>query len=377
MKDLNKDLHIITLDVPYPPDYGGMIDSYYRIQSLHNIGIQIHLHCFEYGRHHSPELESLCKTVNYYLKKAVLSPHLSLLPYIVSSRNSKLLLDNLCKEDFPVLFDGLHTTFYLDHPSLSTRKKFVRMHNIEHKYFINLSGYEKDPLKKLYFKIESLRLRQYEKILAKADKILSVCAGDDEYFKNKYHNSELIPPFHAYNKIESQPGSGEYCLYHGNLSVSENIAAVEFLISNVFSQIQYPCIIAGKNPAKSLATKSSSFRNIRIVANPDINSMSELIRNAHINVLPSNTRSGFKMKILGSLSLGKHCLVNEKMIVGTGLESLCHVSNSGESMIENINTIMHQPFTDEMIAARESIIFRYYNNVTNATKLASIIFPSS
>ena len=43
-------LHIISFDVPYPPDYGGAIDVFYKLKALNQEGVKIHLHCFEYGR---------------------------------------------------------------------------------------------------------------------------------------------------------------------------------------------------------------------------------------------------------------------------------------------------------------------------------------
>ena len=78
-------LHIVTLNIPYPPDYGGMIDSYYRIKALHDLGVKIHLHCFEYGRTRSPELNRLCETVHYYPRKTSFWFQFSILPYIIFS----------------------------------------------------------------------------------------------------------------------------------------------------------------------------------------------------------------------------------------------------------------------------------------------------
>ena len=39
--------------MPYPPNYGGVIDVFYKIKSLHAIGIKIILHCFKYGKNGS------------------------------------------------------------------------------------------------------------------------------------------------------------------------------------------------------------------------------------------------------------------------------------------------------------------------------------
>jgi hypothetical protein len=371
---LDKELHIITLDIPYPPDYGGMIDSFYRIRALYHLGVRIHLHCFEYGRLHSEELESLCKTVNYYPRNPGILPHLTLLPYTVKSRCSDSLLRNLLKDDFPIFFDGIHTTCFLRHPSLNSRKRFVRTHNIEHRYFSSLASYQKGPLNKICFEIESIRLKRYEKYLREADRLFTISPSDYEYFQNKYHTAELILPFHPYGKIESQKGTGDYCLFHSNLAVSENIAVAEFLIKKVFSRVPYSCVLAGKNPPQHLIKKSSHFSNIRIITNPDIKTMTELIRNAHINILPVYAINGLKLKLLMALCNGRHCIVNERMIRATWLEDLCHVADTAESMIEKINSLMKQPFTVETITAREKIIFRYYDNYINSKKLVSLIF---
>jgi hypothetical protein len=46
----SKHLHIISFDVPYPANYGGVIDIYYKLKALKKQGIKIHLHCYGYGR---------------------------------------------------------------------------------------------------------------------------------------------------------------------------------------------------------------------------------------------------------------------------------------------------------------------------------------
>jgi hypothetical protein len=45
-----KHLHIISFNVPYPLIMAGVIDVFYRIKALHDAGVKIHLHCFQYGR---------------------------------------------------------------------------------------------------------------------------------------------------------------------------------------------------------------------------------------------------------------------------------------------------------------------------------------
>ena len=63
-------LHIISFDIPYPANYGGAIDVFYRIKALHDAGIKIILHCwYKEKRTTEPILESLCEKVYYYKRK--------------------------------------------------------------------------------------------------------------------------------------------------------------------------------------------------------------------------------------------------------------------------------------------------------------------
>jgi len=371
---LTRDLHIVTLNIPYPPDYGGIIDSYYRIRSLHKAGFGIHLHCFEYGREHSPELESLCKSVNYYPRNTFFIKNLSQKPYTVVSRDSAKLLINLTTDSFPILFDGIHTTFWLDHQYLAERMKIVRVHNIEHRYYSTMGRFESNPVKKLYFGLEALKLKLYEKILSHADILLTVSDTDQEYFERTYHNAELIPSFHPCDYIESAEGTGDYIIFHGDLSVNENVLVAEHLISRIFSMVPYRCIIAGKKPPSGLIKRASGYDNISIVPDPDQDQMAELIRNAHINLLFAIAANGLRLKLLIALFSGRHALVNSNITSGTMLALACHVEDSADGIIEKINNLMKIPFTKQEISNREKILEPYSNNF-NVNRLIRLIFP--
>ncbi|HBE42376.1 MAG TPA: mannosyltransferase [Bacteroidales bacterium] len=362
--------------MPYPPDYGGIIDCYHRIRSLHNAGIKVHLHVYEYGRPRSKELETICEEITYYTRDTSIARHFSLLPYSVVSRKSDEMIENLAKDDFPVLFDGIQTTLNLDHPTLKNRKKAVRIHNIEPLYYRTLAKYEKNIIKKLYYSLEAARLRRYEKILSKPDYLLTVSIVDHDYYNRKFGNSVMIPSSHPYDHADISTGKGEYILYHGDLSVNENLAVSEYLITKVFSKVPYRCIISGKNPPAELAFKIAGYGNISLIPNPDNGKMDNLIRNAHINVLPTMASNGLKLKLLISLYCGRHCIVNSTTINGSGLYSLCHIADSPEKMIQKITNLMDQPFTEDMIEDRRKVLSRNHDNKTNAGKLIDLLFPA-
>ena len=136
-------LHIISFDIPFPADYGGVMDVFYKIKALHEAGIAITLHCFQYrDRQPQAELEKYCTKVHYY--KRDLSP-LSMAqslatnkPFITTSRMPSVLLKNLKTDNDPILFEGLHSCGYIAHSALKNRLKIVRMHNVEWEYYHNL-----------------------------------------------------------------------------------------------------------------------------------------------------------------------------------------------------------------------------------------------
>ena len=42
-------LHIVSFDIPYPANYGGVIVIFNQIKALHAAGVKVILHCFQYG----------------------------------------------------------------------------------------------------------------------------------------------------------------------------------------------------------------------------------------------------------------------------------------------------------------------------------------
>ena len=100
---------------------------YYRIKALKELGLKLTLHVFEYGRGKHKELDALGE-VHYYRRKRSIWQLFSGRPFIVQSRKNKLLLEQLLQNDAPILFEGIHTTWYLEHPEIKKRMTLVRMH---------------------------------------------------------------------------------------------------------------------------------------------------------------------------------------------------------------------------------------------------------
>ena len=369
----NFHLNIVSFDVPYPPNYGGVIDIYYKIKALHRQGVKVHLHCFEYGRKPQKSLEEICESVNYYKRKTEKSLLFGALPYIVLSRVSEQMKKNLLSNDYPVLMEGIHSTYYLNDDALAERKTIVRTHNIEHLYYESLARIESNIFKRYYFYNEAAKLKRYH-VLRKAGMIAAISKNDADYFSKKFINVKYIPPFHQFENVEIENGRGDFALYHGNLSVGENNEAALFLLNNVFNDLKIPFIIAGSHPSNELIKAVKNFKHIQLKSNAAPAEINLLIRTAHINVLPTFQATGIKLKLLSALFLGRHCIVNSPMVNHTGLESLCTTADSAEEMKAKIQALFETPFSQSEIEERKKILLEEFSNEKNARKLIAEIF---
>lgn len=370
---MEKHLHIISFDVPYPANYGGVIDVFYKIKALHSQGVKVHLHCFEYGRAEALSLESICEKVYYYKRNMSKSLLFNPLPFVVVTRSSEKLMENLLRDTYPILFEGLHSCFHLNDSRLMGRIKIVRTHNIEHEYYKNLQKVEKSVFKKVYFGMEGKKLERFEKVLKKADYVAAISPADAKELSTRYKNVHHITAFHPNEAVKIKEGFGKFCLYHGNLEVGENNEAALYLVNQVFSKIKTPLIIAGRKPSKDLVAAVANHSHISIKANINTQDIDELIKTAQINVLPTFQATGIKLKLLVALFTGRHCVVNSPMVANTGLEKLCSIQDSPESMTNEITRLFELQFDMQEVQKRETVLIENFSNEINVKKLVELI----
>jgi hypothetical protein len=363
-----KTINIIAFDIPYPANYGGVIDIFHKVKALKENGVGVILHCFEYGRNQSKILNQYCQEVYYYPRKTYTNLFSASKPYIVASRSSTELLQNLLSNDAPILFEGLHTTFYLNHPSLKDRFKLLRMHNIEHLYYKHLEYIERNYFKKYFFRIESERLKKYQRIIKHAQCILAISEQDYGYFSRRHPNVVKCGPFHDNQKVRCKPKRKveDVVLYHGNLAVGENDAAALYLCNYVFPNLPIDAIVAGNSPSGDLKKAIAQCSNVSLKANLTTEEIHDLVSRARVNVLYTNQATGIKLKLINVLYRGGHCVVNDKMIEGTQLEPLVKVGNTSTEIVQRILESLETPFDDSDFEKRKELLDRVYSNQRNA-----------
>lgn len=370
--DREKVLHVVCFTIPWPANFGGAIDLFYKINALHQAGVKIILHAFVYSRSEAPMLEQFCSRVYYYRRDTGIISQLSRLPYIVKSRKKRELLDNLIKDDYPILFEGTHTTAWLNHPLLSGRVKWVRAHNVEHLYYRSLARVEKALWKRIFFSLEAYRLKRYETSLSTATGVMAISRGDEAFWCQLNPNTHLVTAFHGHTELTIETGRGDYVMYHGDLTVAENTNSAEWALK-LCNQIQVPLIIAGKKPSSDLARRVLESSYCQLVSNPDDAKMLDLIRNASVILLPAKQTTGLRLKLLVSLFVGRHCIVSPEMVDNTGLEQLCVIAGSDEEWGRAVKAHFNRPFGIDEVDLRWEHVAPFLDSF-NVQKMIRLIW---
>lgn len=349
------DLHVVAFAVPYPARYGGAIDIYYRLRALKKEGLRIALHCFVYSSF-SPHdaLREITEEVNYYPRitwPALLAPGL---PYIISSRKNPLLLERLKSDKVPVLFEGIHTTGFLE--DLPGKKKLLRAHNLEHQYYGHLAK-ESQRFQYLFFLRESLALERYECDNADAfDTVFTISTDDQKWYQKKGARSEFMPAYHGLEKTNIKPGRGTYLLYQGDLSIESNQKAVLEFLRHLRGIEQFPLVIAGKEGDRSFEEKLTKYSNLSREVNVSEERMTDLIRDAQIVIVHSRNPSGMKVKIFPALYHGRFVIANENSLTHTNLDNAIHIYKDGNSLGSIIDNLWNKEFSPEDQNSREEAL---------------------
>jgi len=366
-------LHIVTSELPNAVDNSQISDAYFLIKSLHEQKINIHLHYLSNDNHEpSSQLIELCDSISYYdrdLSKISLKLDL---PYHVSTRSNMKLIERLKKDDFPILFFGLSTSFAIyDNFLGNNRKTAIRLNKNESTYFHQLSTLVPWKGKKLHYEVEAWRMSNYLKkiITKKIPLFISSISMYTAVGQKPRAQAQLAPLFTGMPPVFHQSGKGNFCLFHGRLSNEETSYAAFWLLEHVFNTLEMPFVIAGSNPSAHLENAAHVRQHTCLVANPSDKEMQELIKKAQVVVSPAFIGEEGDDNLLQSLALGRHILINPKRSKDKEIKSVCHTAESPEEFIEKTKLLFETEFTEEEKYARQQLLNNRFKDQESLEKL--------
>lgn len=372
-----KPLHIVSFDNPYPPVYGGVIDVYYKLKALHASGFEIYLHCFVDGKAEpDARLRQYAREVHFYRRKKKQSGYklFSIYPFAVYSRYRKELFANIQKIHAPILFEGQQTSYLAKKHNLQGRKLLLRLHNLEANYFLGQARSETNWLKKAAYFSEFVKYRLYQRDLKRYDAVLALSHFEQQAAMHYSNNVVYVPVFHGNEHVAKLSGFGKYAIYHGDLRLADNRRAAKFLI-NVFRQIpDYPLIIASGPHSAFVERLIAGAPNISYVEidNDNPSHLTDLLADAHINVMLSFQESGTKLKVVNSLFRSRFCIINKNMLDDEELRGLCTMAGTETQFIDAVNYLKSQPYNDS--ERREKVLLDILDDRRNAEKITGLLF---
>jgi hypothetical protein len=373
-----KPLHIVSFDNPYPPVYGGVIDVYYKLKALHALGFEIYLHCFvDTKLPPHPSLLAITKETHFYRRKKKQSGYklFSIYPFAVYSRYRKELFANISKVSAPILFEGQQTSFLAKKHNLQDRKLLLRLHNLEANYFLGQARSETNWFKKAAYFSEYVKYKLYQRDLKRYDAVLALSHFEQHAAQRYSNNVVYVPVFHGNDHIARLSEFGKYAIYHGDLRLADNRRAVKFLI-NVFKKIaDYPLVIASGKHGDFVEKWIADAPNISHIEIDNDNPMhlTQLLADAHINVMLSFQESGTKLKVVNSLFRSRFCIINKNMLDDETLRDLCTMAETEQDFIDAVNHFKTEPFLHS--DKRSKALLEILDDHKNAQKIAEMLTP--
>lgn len=316
----------ITLECIYPPNTGGRIGVFKRLEQLYSKGNEIYLF-YPYDNDSDVqaerELSKYCKEVFAYQRKISFRTLMKSLryPYTIASRDIKELQRDIadCIEknnidlinvDFPHMCVNLFGTVKNhDIPIV------LNQHNIEWKFYREVAHSNKNILKKFLYFADSFRLKRYEERLSKKinfSGITFVSDSDMEYYAQWIGNKEKLRLIPVGADIPSQgnkftkKSSEKAIVFVGKMSAAPNEDAAVWFVSKILPRIltEFPDLkfyIVGKDPTKQVL----KLANRNVVVTGMVESLDDYYNIADLVVLPLRHGEGVKVKLLEAMSYVK------------------------------------------------------------------------
>ena len=381
---MHRSINIISGQIPCHNTPGDAQQTYWLIGGLCAAGIDVHLHTFkEEGANTEVTIDpttdqkllEVCASITSYpVNKGHRNFSFSV-PYAVAKYQNEQLENDLAKNNYPILIEGLGPCSLAFSKILANKKIWVRLLTFAPGYFGYLQERSKAPLKKLYYQREAVLAKKLLKKISQRVWWIVPSLADITELENVFLGGNILTLdlFNNNNTITSKTGLGNYCLFQGNLADAATHKTAVWLLTHVFHNLTVPFVITGNNPAPALIELAHKQPHTCIVANPSAPERSDMIEKAQIILQPSFIKSGPDEALIEGIKMGRHCLTNSKT-TGNPYAPCYHQGSSASAFQEIIVQLYHHPFSEEEIETRKKALATEKSNTALTTEFATIIW---
>lgn len=348
-----KKILFLSTQLPYPPHSGGLVKSWNFVKHLSKNN-QLSIACllkdddakYLEGFQNKCSLHALeafksdiPRNAITLLKSYFSAPCLN--AYRNQSNDLQSAVNKLVIENDYLIVD--HYEMFQFVPQDCKAKIILHTHNAEFMLWKRMGELSSNPLKKLLLKIETYRVKQYEKrIFSQADLVFATPSDIDLYKLAGFDTSNLKTTYHLGNdQLLNLPNiefeTTEKCItFMGTLSWEPNIDGLLWFIEKVFPIIlrknpDCNLYILGKDPDQRLVSIAKNKANI--VFTGFIKDLDSYLQKTRVYIAPLRFGSGMKVKVLEGLYRGVPSVLTSVAAEGLLLENDKHAFISDEPTI--------------------------------------------
>jgi polysaccharide biosynthesis protein PslH len=320
---------LLTITSPIPANNGVKMRTSSILNALAAEGHEVVLVTFadqseSNGRH--PELSKICKrviSVPHALKSLSSSRDyvgrakqlISGLPYGVGGLRSVEMATQLAQLLGPRTVDVIlceQTDLLVNTPAPLPLPLIVDFHNVDYLILERYLRFERNPAKRLYARLESQKLREWERRACQLATVAMACSEHDRVILQQMRTDlpiSVVPNVVDIN--EYHPGDNwnvPKILFQGGMDWYPNRDAVEFFVAEILPLIrnQIPdarFVVAGRNPPEEFRRRLCQVPGVEFTGTvPD---MRVEIASAAVCVVPLRIGSGTRLKILEAAAMAK------------------------------------------------------------------------
>ena len=314
---------------PFPANDGSSIAIYNMSKGLLNNGVDLHVMTINTKKHFKSDKEvpkSFSEKAHYSSVLKNTNPTLiGLIVNLFSSRSyfetrfyfhefEQKLIEKLQGNTFDVVqLEGFFMSSYIPLiRQFSSAKIVLRAHNIEHIIWERHNRSITNPFKKAYLTLQTKRLKKQElKAFKQVDYIVPITTTDEQIMAQWVDKSKMQTILTGVDIVEYQlekdtmfETQSVFCF--GSMDWLPNQQAVEWFLERCWPLVldKIPSckfIIAGRNIPDSF--KQMASKHIHILEN--VPTSNEIYSRYNVMVVPLQSGSGLRIKIVEGLSFGK------------------------------------------------------------------------
>lgn len=355
--------------VPYPPKGGVLQRSFNMVKEISK-GNDLHLVCFVQSgmfSHVYPDMETAysetknalgeyCEKIEYLpipceeskfgkyflALKSLVTIDPFTVNWLKSAKMHELLRKLSLEHDYDIVhFDTISLIPFLKY--FPESKKVLDHHNIESHMMFRRTEEETNFLKRLYYKLEAIKLQHSERKYCSQFDLNITCSKLDsdrllEILPNKINvidvpNGADTEYFKANYEVDKTPAS---LIFAGGLNWYPNVKAIMFFVNEVWPKLKekLPNVVfnlVGQYPTEELLNLAKVDSNFKV--HGFVDDVRVVMDQSWIYVCPINDGGGTKLKILDALAMSKTIVANpiscEGIDVTDGVD-VCFASTADE-----------------------------------------------